>query len=75
MGTSKCNSAATATCHALGLEPTIRNCLGHLTRSIKSLEILKHCGCKKECKGRCLCRKLELPCTELCKCNGNRTES
>ena len=46
-----------------------------LPEASKALQILKHCDCKKECKGRCLCRKPELPCTELCKCNGNCTES
>ena len=46
-----------------------------LPEASKALQILKHCGCKKECKGRWLCHKLELSCTELCKCNGNCTES
>ena len=34
---------------------------------------LTSCYCKLEkgCKGRCFCKKIGLPCTELCKCNGD----
>ena len=30
------------------------------------------CGCKadKGCSGRCSCKKVGLPCTEICKCGG-----
>ena len=31
----------------------------------KALSILKHCSCKRGCKGRCICRKIELPCSVL----------
>ena len=31
-----------------------------LPEASKALTILKHCGCKKGCKGWCLCRMLEL---------------
>lgn len=31
---------------------------------------LKHCGCLKQCSGRCTCRKNGLNCTQLCKCDG-----
>ena len=34
------------------------------------LELVK-CGCKASCKGRCSCKKNNLPCTPLCKCHNN----
>ena len=33
------------------------------------LELLK-CGCTKGCSRNCRCKKAELPCTSLCKCDG-----
>ena len=33
-------------------------------------ELLK-CGCKKGCGGHCKCKKAYLPCTSLCRCDGN----
>ena len=39
-----------------------------LPEPTKFLSIFKHCGCKGGCKGRCLCRKIELRCSELCQC-------
>ena len=50
MGASKCNNAATATCHALGLELIIRNCLGHLTRSIESSSNFETLAVRKNAK-------------------------
>ena len=41
-----------------------------LDEASKVLSILKHCGCKKGCKSRCLCKSVDLPCIELCKCFG-----
>ena len=41
-----------------------------IPEAAKALNLLKHCGCKNGCKGRCTCKKIELPCTELCKCSG-----
>ena len=38
--------------------PPIAKCCSQLTR----------CGCKKDCKSRCKCNKLELKCTQLCSC-------
>eukprot|EP00794_Sanderia_malayensis_P001903 gene1903-2161_t len=37
----------------------------------KVLRELKHYKCKKGCSsGRCLCKRADLPCTELCRCIG-----
>ena len=33
--------------------------------------INKNCGCKKGCKGNCLCVKANMNCTSLCKCKGD----
>ena len=33
-------------------------------------ELIK-CGCKQGCRGRCSCRKANLPCTALCFCSGD----
>ena len=41
-----------------------------LPEPAKALSILKHCGCKRGCERRCICRKIELPCIEPCKCSG-----
>ena len=41
-----------------------------LPEAAKALSILKHCSCKRGCKGRRICRKIELPCTELFECSG-----
>ncbi|KAK3703668.1 hypothetical protein QZH41_011790 [Actinostola sp. cb2023] len=41
----------------------------------KSCRQLVECGCKKGCRGRCSCAKVELTCTALCSCAeecGNR---
>ena len=32
---------------------------------------LIHFGCKKSCRGRCKCLKVNLDCTGLCNCGGN----
>lgn len=34
----------------------------------ESCQQLTKCGCKSECRGRCKCFKLSLPCTALCSC-------
>lgn len=40
----------------------------------KACRTLKKCGCTKGCKPkRCTCRVAGLPCTELCKCKGQKT--
>lgn len=36
----------------------------------EALSELKHCGCKKGCAARCSCKAVNLPCTEMCTCNG-----
>ena len=41
----------------------------------KVLKELKHCSCRKNCGGRCICRRFEVPCTELCKCDGQCSEN
>ena len=33
-----------------------------------SCKQLTKCGCRQECRGRCKCHKLSLPCTALCSC-------
>ncbi|KAK4304447.1 hypothetical protein Pmani_023602 [Petrolisthes manimaculis] len=33
-----------------------------------SCKELTKCGCRQECRGRCKCYKLSLPCTALCSC-------
>ena len=35
----------------------------------ESCQQMTKCGCKTECRGRCKCYKLGLPCTALCGCN------
>ena len=35
---------------------------------VDSCKQLTKCGCKVECRGRCKCFKLGLPCTALCSC-------
>ena len=52
-----------------GLSKKFEIILMTLTKAAKSLNILRHCGCKRGFKG-CMCRKIELLCTELCKCSG-----
>lgn len=41
-----------------------------LNRLQDACQQLIRCGCKIACKGRCKCKKAELPCTGLCKCSG-----
>ena len=36
----------------------------------KNLRKLKRCNCANGCNARCTCPKFDLPCTELCLCNG-----
>ena len=57
--------------YGLGMDGEMRSMVDYFPEVSKALTILKHCGCKKSCKGRYLCRMLELPCTELWKYNGN----
>ena len=45
-----------------------------LPEAVKALSVFKYCGCKRWCKGRCICRKIELPCTELWKCSGTSSQ-
>ena len=42
-----------------------------LSKAAASLQGLIKCGCKKGCKKLCKCFKANLPCTELCACNGD----
>lgn len=37
----------------------------------KATEQLVKCGCLLGCNNRCSCNKANLPCTSMCKCNGN----
>ena len=41
-----------------------------LDEASMALSVLKHCGFKKGCKSRCLCKSIDLPCTELYQCFG-----
>ena len=44
-----------------------------LPEASSAIKELIKCGCNptKGCRGRCKCKTNELPCTELCKCNGD----
>jgi len=42
-----------------------------LPEASESCYELIHCGCKKECSGRCRCSKAALKCTALCHCGGD----
>ena len=37
---------------------------------VQTLSELLKCGCTRGCGGHCKCKKAELPCTSLCKCDG-----
>ena len=41
-----------------------------LPPAVQSCSELIKCGCKKGCARNCRCKKAELPCTALCKCDG-----
>ena len=44
-----------------------------LTELSKDCSLLIKCGCnpQKGCKSHCSCVKADLPCTAMCKCNGD----
>ena len=43
----------------------------NLDAAPSSIVELSTCGCQVRCLGRCRCKKVGLPCTEACKCNGD----
>ena len=43
-------------------------CWSELPPIAESCKQLTKCGCKQDCRGRCKCFKLSLPCTALCSC-------
>ncbi len=45
-----------------------------LPEASKGCRELIKCGCKKQCCGRCQCRKANLKCTQLCFCEGQCTD-
>ena len=60
-----------ATSYGPGMDREMWSILDDFAQSVKSTDHSKTLWRKKVCKGQCLCRMLELPCTELCKCNGS----
>ena len=47
---------------------------GNLPPIAKALRELTTCGCVTCIANRCSCMKVDLPCTELCKCNGEHEQ-
>ena len=41
----------------------------------KALKELKHCSCRKNYDGRCICGRFEFACTEQCKCDCQCSEN
>ena len=45
-----------------------------LPEATQACRQLIRCGCKKDCRGRCKCKKAALQCTALCSCGGLCTD-
>ena len=42
-----------------------------LPETSKACQELIKCSCNQSCDGRCSCQRAALPCTALCRCNGD----